>query len=284
MRIAALLVVTGTCLAVTLSGCSASDAMQVDGQVTQQRRDQIKRVVSVRLTFGDPDPIVVTDVRLVSPAFVRQSQVAWHHRPVRVQPGVPVALPIALAAADCTTPASSGPPKAIVTVSDAQGQSRTIELADLSDSGLLGRLRDHDCAVASLEERATLTLGTHWKPAERDGRRVWRGYVDVERTTPYGSPIEVTEALGSVLVDFTPMEPLPWRLPDRVRSRLPIEASSSGRCDGHSMGESSKPFVFTLWVTTDGLDVPLVLAVTKADSAAWWELLASACAAAPASG
>jgi hypothetical protein len=44
------------------------------------------------------------------------------------------------------------------------------------------------------------------------------------------------------------------------------------------MGESSKPFVFTIWVTTGGTDVALALSVPKEQSPAWWELLTRACA------
>ncbi len=254
--------------------------------ITQQRRDQIKRVVSLRITVGGSvtensgdgrDPISITDVRLVAPGFVRQPEMAWNHRPVLIQSNVPVALPITLADPDCTDATPRGPSGAIVTFDDELGQSRSITLAALEDDGLLDRIRLHDCAVASLEGRATFTLGSDWRPAQLEGQRVWLGSVDIARTRPFGSPVEVIGALGSVLVDFTPVAPFPWRVPDERQSRLPIVASSSGRCDGHSMGESSKPFVFTLWVRADGADVPLVLAVPTADLAIWWSLLASAC-------
>ena len=233
--------------------------------------------MSLRLVFGDSAPVAITDVRLNAPGFVRQLNSAWNHRPVLIQPNVPVALPVALADADCNAAGLLGPATALITVTDSQGYPRRIEVADLSDDGLLDRIRNHDCAVAALQERATFTLGSDWRPAELDGRRVWRGSVDIARSRPFGTPIEVTGTLGSVLVDFTPTTPLPWRAPDRQRSRLPIIARSSGRCDGHSMGESSKPFVFTLWVQADGVDVPLVLAVSKADLPRWWDLLANAC-------
>jgi hypothetical protein len=285
-------------IAATLSACTIGGAVQsqptstlpsappepasVTAQVTQQRRDQIKRVVSLRITVGGAfvtggDPMTVTDVRLDAPGFVRQRDVPWDHRPVLTQPHVAVALPVALAEADCASPPPGRPTGAIVTVSDGRGGQRTFELTDLADAGLLERIRAHDCAVASLQQRATFTLGSDWRLGRQGGRRIWRGSVDIARRPPLGQPIEVIGALGSVLVDFTPATPLPYPVPDRARSRLPIVASSSGRCDGHSMGESSKPFVFTLWVRADGVDVPLVLAVPAADLSAWWQRLAEAC-------
>lgn len=252
----------------------------VVASITQQRRDQIKRVVSLRLTFDDPAPVSVTDVHLDSPGFIRQSEVRWEHPSVFIQPNVAVALPVPLAAPICSATTSAGPMSGTVTVSDAQGRSRTLTLTGLADDGLLEHIRTHDCAVASLQDSATFTLGTDWVPAIHDGRQVWRGHVDIARRIASGPVMEVTGALGSVLVDFAPMAPLPWQVPDEARSRLPIEARSSGRCDGHSMGESSKPFVFTLWVAYEDAAVPLTLAVPKADQARWWNLLASACAAA----
>ena len=254
-----------------------TDPRAVVASITQQRRDQIKRVVSLRLIFGDSPPMAVTDVRLKAAGFVGQQDVAWNHRPVLLQPNVAVALPIPLARAECDTDEPQRPATALVTVTDAQGDPHRIEVTDLPDDGLLDRIRNHDCAVENLQERAAFTLGTDWQPAQRDGRRIWEGFVEITRSRPFGAPIEVIGALGSVLVDFKPKAPLPWRLPDEPRSRLPIVASSSGRCDGHSMGESSKPFVFTLWIRADGVDVPLVLAVPKADLPVWWDLLASAC-------
>ena len=249
----------------------------VIASITQQRRDQIKRVVSLRLVFGDSAPVSVTDVRLEAAGFARQLDAAWNHRPVLIQPHVAVALPITLTSADCNATELPRPASARITITDEQGESSTIELTDLPDAQLLERIRTHDCAVASLQDRAAFTLGADWRPAQQEGRRVWLGFVDIARNPPFGAPIEVNGALGSVLVDFTPVAPLPWRVPDQRHSRLPIVASSSGRCDGHSMGESSKPFVFTLWVRADGADVPLVLAVPTADLPTWWSLLATAC-------
>lgn len=276
---------TGTA-AVSVGPAAAPDSVAaadtspsaISASITQQRRDQIKRVVSLRIAFSDSGPVAVTDVRLNATGFVRQLHSAWNHRPVLLQPNVPVALPIALTGADCRTVERFGPATALITVTDRQGQSRRIEVTDLPDDGLLDRIRHHDCAVAALQERATFTLGADWRPGEQGGRRVWRGSVDIARSRQFGTPIEVIGALGSVLVDFTPARPLPWRVPDQARSRLPIVASSSGRCDGHSMGESSKPFVFTLWVRADGVDVPLVLTVPTADLPAWWDRLSKACA------
>ena len=253
------------------------DPDTIIASITQQRRDLIKRVVSLRLIFADSPPVAVTDVRLNAAGFVRQRDIAWNHRPVLLQPNVAVALPIPLARADCGSDGLSQPATALITVTDSQGQSRDIDLTDLPDAGLLDRIRHHDCAEAELQKRATFTLGTDWRPAQQEGRRIWRGSVDIARSRPFGTPIEVTGALGSVLVDFTPVTPLPWRVPEQVQSRLPIVASSSGRCDGHSMGESSRPFVFTAWVRADGVDVPLMLAVPTADLPTWWSLLANAC-------
>jgi len=246
--------------------------------ITQQRRDQIKRVVSLRITASDSAPITVTDARLIAPGFTRQSDVAWNHRPVIVQPDVPVALPISLAPADCEPAAVAGPAHAKVTFVDAQGRLRTVDIADTPDSGLLKRIGDHDCAVALLEERVTLTLGSRWRAVASQGQLTWHGFIEIQRRAPFSPPIEVAEILGSVLVDLEPIAPLPWRIPDRTSSRLHVEARSSGRCDGHSMGESSKPFVFTIWVTTGGTDVALVLSVPKEQSPAWWKLLTKACA------
>lgn len=251
----------------------------VVASITQQRRDQIKRVVSLRLTFDEPAPVSVTDVRLDSPGFIRQSEVPWDHAAVLIQPGVAVALPVSLAEPNCSDATSAWTTSATVSVSDAQGRSHLLALTELPDNGLLDRIRSHDCAVASLEERATFTLGTTWVPTVHDGQPVWTGHVEITRPVPSGSAIEVSGTLGSVLVDFTAMAPLPWVVPDRTRSQLPIEARSSGRCDGHSMGESSKPFVFTLWVTSQGTDVPLVLAVPRESQGVWWNLLSDACAA-----
>lgn len=259
-----------TTVAVVVGGIAAS--------ITQQRRDQIKRVVSLRLTFDDPAPVSVTDVRLDAPGFIRQVQVPWEHPSVLIQPNVAVALPVTLAAPDCSDTTTPVTTNGIVTISDAQGRLREITLAELADDGLLERIRTHDCAVESLQESATFTLGSDWVPAINGGRQVWRGYVEITRRMPSASAIEVTGTLGSVLVDFMPLASLPWRVADQANSRLPIEARSSGRCDGHSMGESSKPFAFTLWVRSKGTDVPLVLAVQKVNQGRWWSLLSSACA------
>ena len=252
------------------------------GALSQNREDEVRGVVAIRLTAT------------TRPLTVRRIAVDWSGlRPAApttpdypLSPGVPADLPVPYGAALCGVPADPAaavpddPPTAVLLVDDA-GAAREIRLALTVDGDLLTRLFAPSCRRQALDAAVEVRLGGAWARMNVAGRPALRGAVELTRRRS-DAPLRVTAIDGSVLLSIRPAaparDPLLGVARGQSRGSLPVVVASSGRCDGHALGESKKTYVFT--VAVDAGAGPVAVDVTPAAAsarAAMWRVITATC-------
>ena len=182
-------------------------------------------------------------------------------------PGVPVDLPVAYGPALCGTStegaplADSPPPTAVLSaqvVLAGSGGPTVVVLDDSASLDLAQRLYTRSCRAQALEAAVGLTLAPTWTPTRRaDGSPGLAGTLVVALRV-IGDPVRVVGLEGSVLMAFEPRTALPAPVPgDRLA--LPVVVGSSGRCDGHALGEAKKTYELTALIALGGADPAPVL-------------------------
>lgn len=107
------------------------------------------------------------------------------------------------------------------------------------------------CEEQRLLEAVDIRLAA-WHRARHAGEPALRGAIAVRRGTT-DARVVLSETRGSVLLDFERVGEDGVLMESAQRSgRLPFLVVSSGRCDPHSVGQSTQTYTFRLWVSLDG--------------------------------
>lgn len=225
---------------------TAPTAPNLVGALQQYREDEVTHTLKVVLTNAGTSTARVSSLRVAWPglAGTDEAQVDYD-----IPPGATVALKVPYGDAVCSTPSRpTDPVVAEIVTPDAQ-LTLPLTASDL----LLEKLWDQDCARQRLLDAVDVGFGDTWTPTTQDGAPVLRGSLVLTRGSST-SAIEVLDLDGSVLLtlDATPPadDPLLTMPADAARAELSIDVGSTLRCDGHSLGESKKTYVFDV-----GLDL-----------------------------
>ncbi len=212
---------------------------------TQFRPDEGTRNLHAGITNRGPATVTVTSATVEWPGFSWPT-VAIPARPVPA--GQTAAFVIRYGAPHCAT--DPGPPYLRATV---DGHALRLPL-QVSDRGLLERLRAQACADRRLARAATLSLRWGRRTVVRRGTEYLPATVTLRRRSG-SSGVSVVDLGGSVLFHLVAARPgaLPARLgPSRPGLVVPVLFGSAGRCDGHSRGQSSQTFLFSVYTRLDG--------------------------------
>lgn len=267
MRIQARPLVVGTLLAAAvLAGCGADGsgsgdrgpprAQSLSGTLAQYREDEVTHSLKIELTNSGASTVRVRSLRVSWPGLSGTDPVEADYD---VTPGVTVALRVPYGDAVCTRATRpTDTVQAEIVTPDAQ-----ITLPLEASSLLLEKLWDQDCARQRLLDAVDVGFGDTWTPATEDGAPVLRGTLALTRGSGTG-PIDVVDLDGSVLLTLgatppsaTPLLTLPASAPT---ASLSIDVGSTLRCDGHSLGESKKTYVFDVGLDLGQGHVGLTLA------------------------
>ncbi len=224
----------------------APPAPNLSGTLAQYREDEVTHSLKIELTNSGATTVRVSSLRVSWRGLSGTDAVQVDYD---VTPGVTVALKVPYGDAVCTS--ATRPTDAVqaeVVTPDAQ-----ITLPLKASSLLLEKLWDQDCARQRLLDAVDVGFGDTWTPATEGGAPVLRGTLVLTRGSSTG-PIDVVDLDGSVLLTLdatppsaTPLLTLPASAPT---ASLSIDVGSTLRCDGHSLGESKKTYVFDV-----GLDL-----------------------------
>jgi len=244
--------------ALLLGGCAASSsgsdtpsktappAPDLVGALQQYREDEVRHVLKIELRNTGTETVRIDALRVEWPGLdgTQDATPAYD-----LPPGVVAALEVPYGEAVCA--AAERPTDPVNAVVLAGDQEVLVPLAVSDD--LLERLWDLDCRRQRILEAVDVELGTAWARTTVDGQPVLRGTLELTRGSGTG-PIEVLDLDGSVLLtlDATPpaSDPLLTMPADAATASLSIDVGSTLRCDGHSLGESKKTYVFDV-----GLDL-----------------------------
>ena len=251
-------VVAAMAAALLLGGCAASSsggttpsktappAPDLVGALQQYREDEVTHTLKVVLKNSGTSTTRITALRVVWPGLSGTDEATVDYD---LPPGATVALKVPYGDAVCTT--GSRPTDTVV--AEIRTPDAQITLPLTASDLLLEKLWDQDCARQRLLDAVDVRFGDTWTPATQGGAPVLRGTLELARGSGTG-PIEVLDLDGSVLLtlDATPpaSDPLLTMPADAATASLSIDVGSTLRCDGHSLGESKKTYVFDV-----GLDL-----------------------------
>lgn len=270
---------------VALVGCAApphaptSPPVPLAASLNQQREDLARDVLQVRLHNTGRAAVVVRTLALDWPGLATSPSTPNYP----LGPGVLVDLPIGYGPARCagTPPADPGTGVAAVTV-EADGVSRTVRLSLADPYRLLATLSAQDCQRQALARAVTVSFGPTWTTATHDGLPALRGELVVVRRET-AAPIAVTSVDGSVLLTLEPVragqQPLLTLGPGVGRAALPVDVTTTGRCDGHALGESKQTYLFQVILDVGALrEQGVTLEPDHAVQERMWDVLTRGCA------
>ena len=123
----------------------------------------------------------------------------------------------------------------------------------LDDPGVraLRQIWEWQCEKQQLLEAVDIRL-VGWHRVPHAGEPALRGSIAVRRGTSDARVLLVTTR-GSVLLDFERVgDDAVLMDPAEKAGRLPFLIASNGRCDPHSVGQSTQTYTLRLWVSLDG--------------------------------
>jgi hypothetical protein len=242
-------------LALLLTGCGGQvaetdDTNPLTAQLAQYREDEVAHRIEVRVANTGTSAVTVTSLALEWPGLAPvPSQPDY-----TLRPGESATLPMDYSEATCspgrTSPPSTRPVVRIGFTDD--GDERTVQLAPLPDEGVLERIWTTDCRRQALDAAVDVTFGPIWTPTVVGGVPALRGTLELTRGTT-AEPVSVASMSGSVLLDIAPVTPAPTppltMATGQSQASVPVAVVTTGRCDGHALGESKKPYDFIFQIT-----------------------------------
>ena len=249
-------------------------ASELYASAGQFRFHEGTRNVRTGITNNSSKPITVTTARISWDGF---------HWAVAKLPKAPV-LPNQTAAfmshfgrANCAAKPSGTRLLAVV-----NGVRRDLPL-HLDQPGLFARLQTSVCAEQRLTDAASLTLSIGRSVLHDQGVPFYAGTVTLRRRESSGEPVTVVDLGGSILFNVLPREGRrlrPVRLPPGVKSlTIPIRVGPTQNCTAHTRGNTSQPFLFSVYTRTGGDPVHRNIKVPdKATQLRLWDLLDRYCA------
>ncbi|MGH3355770.1 MAG: hypothetical protein ACRDOJ_07710 [Nocardioidaceae bacterium] len=210
----------------------------------QDRPDQASSNAHVKLTNTGRDEVTVDGVRLRWPGYRRGR---WQPADMTYAAGHVHRLEIRLPRPRChqTVP---DPPN--VDVRLVTGATYTVPL-DASGAALLRRLWEQECREHRLLEAVHVGF-EDWRPVRRANRLALHGDLAARRGSS-SAEVTLVETRGSVLLDLQPggVDRLLLRR-SAERGRVPVVITANGRCDPHSLGQSTQTFTLRVWLSFDG--------------------------------
>ena len=218
--------------------------------LTRYSQDVTTGVVQVQVTNAGRKPVHIDRVRVLWSGWRKER---YTHDDVVLEPGRTVDLPVPIGRARCADstrpPKSRGSAELRVQVSSEDARRVRVRFSDARD--LLTPVWLAECRSRALSRAVEVRFGRRWERAGTDKAPALQGTVELTRLTS-NRPVRVTGFLGSVLLDVDPLgsvrRPL-LRMPaSRRTASLPVEVTSSGRCDGHALAESKQTYLLEAYV------------------------------------
>jgi len=249
-------------------------AGELNASAGQFRFDEGTRNVPTGITNNSTEPIRVTSAKISWDGF---------HWSVAKLPKDPV-LPDQTAAfvshfgrANCTARPSA--PRLLAVVN---GVRRDLRL-HVDEPGLFERLRTSVCAQQRLDDAARLRMSISKTVVHDNGVPFYAGTVTLRRDQVPGEPVTVVDLGGSVIFNVLPQEGRRLRpvqlTPGAASLVVPIRVGPTNNCTAHTRGNTSQPFLFSVFTRTGGGPVHRTITVPdKATQVRLWGLLDRYCA------
>ncbi|HEX6339129.1 MAG TPA: hypothetical protein VFZ85_19400 [Jiangellaceae bacterium] len=225
----------------TESTSSLTEPLDLSAELVRSRRDEANERLRVELTNRGDQAVPIDGVQLVAEPYTPQPGEISGGR--ELGPGRTFAYQVVHGDADCVgDDPRPGPVEVRVTSGE---QQITLDPGESSD--LIDRMLTADCARQRILDVVSIRFGTEWDVHGNGNEQV--GTLLIERHDG-GPPVTLTGVRNSINYTLEMLDPDSRPTLDEGEKILEVPVRSRGaRCDGHAMGDNSKPFGFSAFLS-----------------------------------
>lgn len=220
-----------------------AEPLTLGAKLVRSRRDEANERLRIELTNLGEQPVPIDELRLVAPPY---SPEPGEIRSGQLNPGQTIAFRITYGDPEC---AGDDPAPGQIQVEVTSGdQQVTVDPGESSD--LIQSMLTADCARQRILEVVNIRFDTEWDVHSNGNEQV--GTLLLERKAG-GPQVTLTGVRGGINYTLEMLDPDADTTLAADEQTLTIPVRSRGaRCDGHAMGDNSKPFGFAAWISLDG--------------------------------
>ena len=221
-----------------------TEPLNLSAELVRSRRDEANERLRIELTNRGDQPVPIDGVRLVAEPYTPEAGEISGGR--QLDPGRTIAYRVVHGDPDCLgDDPKPGPVQVHVTSGD---QQVTLDPGDSAD--LIGRMLSVDCARQRVLDVVTIRFDTEWDVDSNGNEQV--GTLLIERRDG-GPRVTLTGVRNSINYTLEMLDPDSEPTLEAGEKTLAVPVRSRGaRCDGHAMGDNSKPFGFSALLSLDG--------------------------------
>ena len=221
-----------------------SAPLELSAKLVRSRRDDANRRLRIELTNLGEQPVPVDELRLVAPPYAPEPGEISGGRQLR--PGQTTAYRITHGDPEC---AGDEPVPGQVQVELTSGEQHvTIDPGESAD--LIGRMLTVDCARQRILDIVDIRFDTEWELHSNGNEQV--GTLLIERRNG-GPAVTLTGVRHNINYTLEMLEPNSKPTLEEGEKTLAVPVRTRGaNCGGHAMGDNSKPFEFSAYLSVVG--------------------------------
>lgn len=221
-----------------------AEPLNLATELIRSRRDEANERLRVRVTNLGEQPIPIDGVQLVAPPFSPEpAQISGGRQ---LNPGQTLAYRVVHGDPECV---GEDPAPGTVEVEVTSGDQQ-VTLDPGASVDLIRRILTLACARERILEVVDIRLDTEWDVHSNGNEQV--GTLLIERRDG-GPPLTLIGVRGGINYTLDMLEPGTQPTLEEGEHALAVPVHSRGaRCDGHAMGDNSKPYTFSVWLSLDG--------------------------------
>jgi hypothetical protein len=221
-----------------------AEPLNLSAELVRSRRDEANERLRIEVTNRGDQPVAIDGVRLVAEPYTPGPGEISGGR--QLNPDQTIAYRVVHGDPECPgDDPKLGPVQVHVTSGD---QQVTLDPGDSAD--LIGRLLSVDCARQRILDVVTIRFDTEWDVDSNGNEQV--GTLLIERRDG-GPRVTLTGVRNSINYTLEMLDHDSEPTLEAGEKTLAVPVRSRGaRCDGHAMGDNSKPFGFSALLSLDG--------------------------------
>lgn len=223
---------------------SITQPPDLSAELVRSRRDEANERLRVELTNRGDQPVPIDGVRLVAEPYTPEPGEISGGR--QLDPGRTIAYRVVHGDPDCVgDDPKPGPVQVHVTSGEEQ-----ITLDPGESADLIARMLSVDCARQRILDVVSIRFDTEWDLHSNGNEQV--GTLLIERHDG-GPSVTLNGVRNSINYTLEMLDPDSEPTLEEGEKTLAVPVRSRGaRCDGHAMGDNSKPFGFSALLSLDG--------------------------------
>ena len=221
-----------------------AEPLNLSAELVRSRRDEANERLRIEVTNRGDQPVAIDGVRLVAEPYTPEPGEISGGRQLNADQTI--AYRVVHGDPDCPgDDPKPGPVQVHVTSGDQQ-----ITLDPEDSAGLIGRMLSVDCARQRILDVVSIRFDTEWDVESNRNEQV--GTLLIERRDG-GPRVTLNGVRNSINYTLEMLDPDSQPTLEAGEKTLAVPVRSRGaRCDGHAMGDNSKPFGFSALLSVDG--------------------------------